>query len=128
MPAGWCRRERTGWARARAWRSSPASAPSQAPSTEMGRFVVIVIDSLGAGELPDAKAYGDAGANTVANCARKVGGLAVPNLQAWGLGNITAIPGCPPAHAPRAAFGRMAELSEGKDTTTGHWEMMGAVL
>ncbi len=94
----------------------------------MGRFVVIVIDSLGAGELPDAAAYGDAGANTLANCARKVGGLAVPNLAAWGLGNVTAIAGCPPARAPRAAFGRMAELSVGKDTTTGHWEMMGVVL
>jgi phosphopentomutase len=94
----------------------------------MGRFVVIVIDSLGAGELPDAGAYGDAGANTLANCARKVGGLALPQLQAWGLGNVTAIPGCPPSAAPRAAFGRMAELSEGKDTTTGHWEMMGVVL
>jgi phosphopentomutase len=94
----------------------------------MGRFVVIVIDSLGAGEMPDAAAYGDAGANTLANCARKVGGLAVPNLAAWGLGNVTAIAGCPPARAPRAAFGRMAELSEGKDTTTGHWEMMGVVL
>ena len=94
----------------------------------MGRFVAIVIDSLGAGELPDAAAYGDAGANTIANCARKVGGLAVPTLAAWGLGNITAIAGCPPARGPRAAFGRMAELSEGKDTTTGHWEMMGIVL
>ena len=94
----------------------------------MGRFVAIVIDSCGAGELPDAAAYGDAGANTLANCARRVGGLEVPNLGAWGLGNITAIPGCPPARAPRASFGRMAELSEGKDTTTGHWEMMGVVL
>ncbi len=93
-----------------------------------GRFVVIVIDSCGAGELPDAGAYGDAGANTLANCARKVGGLALPNLAAWGLGNITAIEGCPPARAPAASFGRMAELSAGKDTTTGHWEMMGIVL
>lgn len=94
----------------------------------MGRFVAIVIDSLGAGELPDAAAYGDAGANTLANCARSVGGLELPHLQAWGLGNLTAIPGCPASAAPRAAFGRMAELSEGKDTTTGHWEMMGVVL
>jgi phosphopentomutase len=94
----------------------------------MGRFVAIVIDSLGAGELPDAAAYGDAGANTLANCARKVGGVALPHLQAWGLGNLTAIPGCPPSTSPRASFGRMAELSEGKDTTTGHWEMMGVVL
>src|SRR3954467_389382 len=94
----------------------------------MGRFVVVVIDSCGAGELPDAAAYGDAGANTLANCARKVGGLELPLLQSWGLGNITAIAGCPPAASPKAAFGRMAELSQGKDTTTGHWEMMGVLL
>src|SRR5436305_14041795 len=94
----------------------------------MGRFVAIVIDSGGAGELPDAKAYGDAGANTLGNCARKVGGLRLPNLQSWGLGNITAIAGCPPAPSPRAAFGRLSEQSQGKDTTTGHWEMMGVVL
>jgi phosphopentomutase len=94
----------------------------------MGRFVVIVIDSCGAGELPDAKVYGDAGANTLANCARKVGGLTIPTLQSWGLGNITSIEGCKPAGSPRASHGRMAELSQGKDTTTGHWEMMGVVL
>ena len=94
----------------------------------MGRFIAIVIDSCGAGELPDAKAYGDAGANTLGNCARKVGGLRVPNLQSWGLGNITAIAGCPPTDSPRAAFGRMSEQSQGKDTTTGHWEMMGVLL
>ena len=93
----------------------------------MGRFVAIVIDSCGAGELPDAKAYGDAGANTLGNCARKVGGLRLPNLQSWGLGNITAIAGCPPAESPRAAFGRMSEQSQGKDTTTGNWEMMGVL-
>jgi phosphopentomutase len=94
----------------------------------MGRFVVIVIDSCGAGELPDAKAYGDTGSNTLANCARKVGGLKLPTLQSWGLGNITAIDGCSPSSAPRASWGRMSEASEGKDTTTGHWEMMGVVL
>src|SRR5438067_1698902 len=94
----------------------------------MGRFVAIVIDSLGAGELPDAAAYGDAGANTLGNCARKVGGLRIPNLQSWGLGNLTQIPGCPPSASPRASFGTMSEQSHGKDTTTGHWEMMGVVL
>jgi phosphopentomutase len=94
----------------------------------MGRFVVIVIDSCGAGALPDAPSYGDAGANTLANCARKVGGLRLPTLEDWGLGNITAIPGCAPAAAPRAGFGKMAEQSHGKDTTTGHWEMMGVLL
>jgi len=94
----------------------------------MGRFVAIVIDSCGAGELPDAAAYGDAGANTLGNCARKVSGLRLPTLQSWGLGNVTSIAGCPPAGSSRAGFGRMSERSEGKDTTTGHWEMMGVVL
>jgi phosphopentomutase len=94
----------------------------------MGRFVAIVIDSCGAGALPDAAAYGDAGANTLGNCARHVRGLRVPTLQTWGLGNVTAIDGCPPSGAPRASFGRMGEQSHGKDTTTGHWEMMGVVL
>jgi phosphopentomutase len=94
----------------------------------MGRFVVMVIDSCGAGELPDAGAYGDAGANTLGNCARRVGGLELPNLQKWGLGNITEIAGCPRTGTAAAGFGRMAEQSPGKDTTTGHWEMMGLVL
>jgi phosphopentomutase len=94
----------------------------------MGRFVAIVIDSCGAGELPDAVDYGDAGSNTLGNCARRVGGLELPTLQSWGLGNLTAIEGCPPAARPRAGHGRMSELSQGKDTTTGHWEMMGVVL
>ncbi|HWE23938.1 MAG TPA: phosphopentomutase [Myxococcales bacterium] len=94
----------------------------------MGRFVIIVIDSCGAGALPDAAAYGDAGANTLGNTARRVGGMKLPTLQSWGLGNLTDIAGCPPAPAPRASFGTMAELSEGKDTTTGHWEMVGVVL
>jgi phosphopentomutase len=94
----------------------------------MGRFVAVVIDSCGIGALPDAAAYGDAGAHTLANCARAVGGLNLPTLQSWGLGNISPIEGCPAHDAPRASFGRMAEASHGKDTTTGHWEMMGIVL
>jgi len=61
-----------------------------------GRFVVIVIDSCGAGALPDAAEYGDAGANTLANTSRAAGGLSLPTLQSWGLGNLTAIEGCPP--------------------------------
>jgi len=92
------------------------------------RFTIIVVDSVGAGALPDAPAYGDAGANTLAHTATAAGGLLLPNLQRWGLGNLTGIQGCPPAAKPRAAFGTMAELSQGKDTTTGHWEMMGIVL
>jgi phosphopentomutase len=94
----------------------------------MGRFVAIVIDSCGAGALPDAASYGDEGANTLGNTARRVGGLQVPTFQAWGLGNVTEIAGCPPAAAARASYGTMGELSHGKDTTTGHWEMMGIVL
>jgi phosphopentomutase len=94
----------------------------------MGRFCVIVIDSCGAGEQSDAAAYGDAGANTLGNTARKVGGLALPTLQSWGLGNLTDIAGCPRTSAPRASVGLMQERSQGKDTTTGHWEMMGVVL
>ena len=94
----------------------------------MPRFVVLVIDSCGAGELPDAAAYGDAGANTLGHCAVAAGGLAVPVMQSWGLGNLTSIAGCAPNETARASFGRMAEQSQGKDTTTGHWEMMGLVL
>ena len=94
----------------------------------MGRFVILVIDSCGAGALPDAAEYGDEGANTLGNMARRVGGLHLPTLESWGLGNLTEIAGCPPSRAPRASFGTMAELSRGKDTTTGHWEMVGVVL
>jgi phosphopentomutase len=94
----------------------------------VGRFIILVIDSCGAGALPDAAAYGDEGANTLGNLARRVGGLRLPTLQSWGLGNLTGIAGCPPADSPRASFGTMAELSRGKDTTTGHWEMVGVVL
>jgi len=94
----------------------------------VGRFVILVIDSCGAGALPDAAEYGDQGANTLGNMARRVGGLHLPTLESWGLGNLTEIAGCPPSGAPRASFGTMAELSRGKDTTTGHWEMVGVVL
>ena len=94
----------------------------------MGRFVILVVDSCGAGALPDAAAYGDEGANTLGNLARRVGGLHLPTMESWGLGNLTGIAGCPPTPAPRASFGTMAEMSHGKDTTTGHWEMVGIVL
>jgi phosphopentomutase len=83
---------------------------------------------VGAGELPDADQYGDSGSNTLANTARAVGGLSMPNLGAMGLGNITDIMGVPPVASPRASWGRNAEESPGKDTTTGHWEMMGLIL
>lgn len=92
------------------------------------RAIVLVLDSVGAGALPDAAEYGDEGSNTLANTARAVGGLSMPNLGAMGLGNITDIAGVPPVQRPAASWGRNAESSAGKDTTTGHWEMMGLAL
>jgi phosphopentomutase len=89
------------------------------------RVVLIVLDSMGVGELPDAAEYGDEGSNTLANTARAVGGLSLPHMQRLGLGNITAVVGVPPCDEPLGAYGRMAEASAGKDTTTGHWEMAG---
>ncbi len=92
------------------------------------RAIVLVLDSVGVGELPDAAAYGDVGSNTLGNVARAVGGLSMPNLGAMGLGNITAIVGVAAEPRPRASWGRNREASAGKDTTTGHWEMMGMRL
>lgn len=92
------------------------------------RLVILVADSAGCGALPDAAAYGDEGSDTLGNTSRAVGGLSLPVLGRMGLGHVTAIEGVPPDPAPAAFHGRMAERSEGKDTTTGHWEMMGVVL
>lgn len=83
---------------------------------------------MGCGELPDASLYGDAGSNTLANTARAVGGLRLPSLARLGLGNIAPIQGVPPAERPAANFGRMAERSRGKDSTTGHWEIAGLIV
>lgn len=92
------------------------------------RAILIVLDSVGVGALPDAARYGDEGANTLGNVAKAVGGLRLPNLEQLGLGNILDLDGVPPAPRPAGAYGRLAELSAGKDTTTGHWELMGVVL
>ena len=89
---------------------------------------MIVLDSVGIGALPDAAEYGDAGSNTLGNLAEACGGLALPNLARLGLGNIATLRGIEPAGAPLANYGKMAERSPGKDTTTGHWEMAGVVL
>jgi len=91
------------------------------------RAIVIVMDSVGIGELPDAATYGDQGSNTVGNIAKQVP-LNVPTLRSLGLGRLVALGGDPAPAAPRAAVGRMAEASAGKDSVTGHWEMMGIVL
>jgi phosphopentomutase len=91
------------------------------------RAIIVVADGAGCGGAPDAAAYGDAHSDTLGNLARAVGGLALPNLEALGLGRLTAIAGVSPAPAPRGAWGTMAEASVGKDTITGHWEMAGIV-
>jgi phosphopentomutase len=91
------------------------------------RVVVVVLDSVGIGELPDAALYGDQGSNTLGNTAARVS-LAVPHLAAMGLSRLVALHGSAPAASPTAAFGRMAERSAGKDSVTGHWELMGVVL
>jgi phosphopentomutase len=91
------------------------------------RACVIVLDAVGAGELPDAHEYGDEGSNTLANVARTVGGLDLPNLEQLGLGNVEELDGCPPLDRAPAVAGRLVPRSKGKDTTTGHWELMGIV-
>src|SRR3989440_1073484 len=93
----------------------------------MPRACVIVLDAVGAGELRDADQYGDEGSNPLANVAKAVGGLDLPNMEALGLGNVEPLEGCPPQPGAPAVAGRLLERSKGKDTTTGHWEMMGIV-
>jgi phosphopentomutase len=93
----------------------------------MPRACVIVLDAVGAGALPDADAYGDEGSDTLGNVARAVRGLDLPNLEALGLGNVAPLEGCPPQPGAPAVAGRLLERSKGKDTTAGHWELMGVV-
>jgi phosphopentomutase len=92
------------------------------------RVTLIVLDSVGCGDAPDASVYGDEGSNTLRNIARNVGGLHLPNLEKLGLGSTTDILGVPPATTASGAFGRLTEVSAGKDTTTGHWELGGVIL
>src|SRR5712672_255784 len=97
------------------------------PKRQRQRACVIVLDAVGAGELPDAGEYGDEGSNTLGNVAKAVGGLDLPNMEALGLGNVEELEGCPPQPGAPAVAGRLVERSKGKDTTTGHWEVMGGV-
>ena len=92
------------------------------------RILIIILDSLGCGELPDAKQYGDDGSNTLKNIDNFVKGLILPNLTQFGIGNILKLIKIPSIHTPIASFGKMAELSVGKDTVTGHWEIAGIKL
>lgn len=94
----------------------------------INRVIIIVLDSVGCGDAPDAISFGDEGSNTLGNIARVVGGLNLPNLGKMGLGNLTEIEGVPPETDTIGAYGRLTEVSFGKDTTTGHWEMSGVPL
>lgn len=95
---------------------------------KFGRVILLVIDACGVGELPDADKYGDKGAATIPNVAKAVGGLKMPNCQKLGLGHITTIEGIKPTIPTLGCYGKMAELSSGKDSTSGHWEMAGVIL
>lgn len=92
------------------------------------RAAIVVLDGVGCGGAPDAAAFGDEGSDTLGNTARAVGGLALPNLARLGLGNVSRIAGVEPAATPAASWGRLREVSAGKDTTTGHWEIAGVVV
>ena len=94
----------------------------------MQRAVIIILDSCGVGEAPDAADYGDEGSNTIGHTATAVGGLSLPNFEKAGLGNLHGnLAGVPPVSGATMAYGRMAEASAGKDSTTGHWEIAGLI-
>lgn len=87
--------------------------------------IIIVLDSVGIGDAPDAEAFGDLGSNTLGNLAQAVGGVNLPNLASLGLGNLGDFAGVPKIPSRFGAYGRLTEVSAGKDTTTGHWELAG---
>lgn len=95
--------------------------------TPVRRVLLLVLDGVGVGALPDAEAYGDAGSDSVGNTSRAVGGLRLPNLERLGLGNLTDVAGVPPRTDTRGAYGRMRERSAGKDSVAGHWELCGVI-
>ena len=92
------------------------------------RMIVIVLDGVGAGEAPDAADYGDSGSNSLSHTAEKVGGLSLPNLERLGFGHITPMKGVKPVQPAAGAYGRLQPKSAGKDSVTGHWELMGIYL
>ena len=95
--------------------------------SKFGRICLMVLDSAGIGEMPDAASWGDAGADTLGHIleSRRV---ELPNLQAMGLGNITPLAGLASVDSPTGSYGKCTLKSDGKDTTTGHWEMAGIIL
>ncbi|WP_373899203.1 phosphopentomutase [Haloimpatiens sp. FM7315] len=94
----------------------------------INRIIWIVLDSVGMGEMPDADRFGDKGANTLGNISKALGGLKIPNMVKLGLGNIDGMKNLDKEEEPIGCYGRLAEVSDGKDTTTGHWEMAGIQL
>jgi len=97
-------------------------------TTQNKRAVLIVLDSVGVGELPDAADFGDVGAHTLGHIAETVDGFDMPNMRSLGLGNIDTLPQLAAAASPAANWGKMTEVSLGKDTTTGHWEFVGLIM
>lgn len=91
----------------------------------INRVIWIVLDSVGMGELPDADRFGDVGSNTLGNISEKMGGLKLPNMVELGLGNIEGMKNIDKTNSPKGTFARLGEASNGKDTTIGHWEMIG---
>ncbi|WP_408633760.1 phosphopentomutase [Paramaledivibacter caminithermalis] len=94
----------------------------------MNRITILVMDSVGIGALPDSEKFGDIGVNTLGNISKKMGGINLPNLIKLGLGNIDGIEGVGSIQNPRGSFGKSMEMSNGKDTTTGHWEIAGLYI
>lgn len=94
----------------------------------INRVILFIMDSVGIGALPDAEQFGDLGANTLGNISLQENGIHLPNLQKLGLGNIDGIVGVEPVESPLGVFGKSLEVSNGKDTTTGHWEIAGIHL
>lgn len=92
------------------------------------RVILVVLDSVGIGALPDADKYGDEKSNTLGNISRSIGGLSLPNLEKLGLGHIEGVTEIKKVTSPTGCYGRSSELSNGKDTTTGHWEMAGIII
>ena len=94
---------------------------------ELNRAIIVVMDSMGCGEMPDSHLYGDSGCDTLGHISEFTNGLKVPNFKAMGLGNIHKIKGVEPVESPTAYYSLVSEQSNGKDTTTGHWEIGGII-
>ena len=95
---------------------------------DIDRVIVVVLDGVGAGEAPNANLYGDLGSNSLGNTALAIGGLNLPNFKKLGLGHITPMKGVEPIEKPEGSYGKLQPKSSGKDTVSGHWELMGIYL